>query len=167
MNFIKHFFLGPGLAVLLLAAVVPVCQARLGESAEDLQKRFGSPVKQLKQPGAGDLVQNQYLNHDLMIYVTLFKNASVVEHYLKLKSVPADGEEPVVVAMPKELAVAILQASAEGSKWQQVSESDSDVKFARDDKKALAVILKRDKIMVELRVCDINFVEALAGPKKN
>jgi hypothetical protein len=163
----KHFSLKAGLVLLLLTAGTLTSHARLGENSDDLQKRFGPPIKQLKQPGTTDLVQNQYLNHDLLIYVTLYKNASVVEHYLKLKSVPANGEEPVIIPMPKELAAAILQASAEGSKWQQMGESDNDVKFARDDKKALAVILKRDKVLVELRVCDINFVEALAAPRKN
>jgi hypothetical protein len=151
---------------LLVAGSMPL-QARLGESGDELQKRFGPPIKQLKQPGQGDLVQHQYLNHDVLIYVTLFKKSSVMEHYLKLKSAPANGEELVIVPLPKELAAAILQASAEGAKWQELGETDKDIKFARDDKKALAVILKKDKVMVELRVCDINFVEALAVPQKN
>jgi hypothetical protein len=150
--------------ILFVVGALPL-YARLGESTDDLFKRFGPPIKQLKQPGQTDLIQNEYINHDLLIYVTLFKNKSVVEHYLKLKATPAVGAEPVVVELPKELVSAILQASTEGSTWQQVGETDNDVKFARDDKKALAVVLKKDKHMVELRVCDINFVEALAAPR--
>ena len=151
---------------LLLCAMAPA-QARLGESAAELQKRFGPPLKALKQPNGGGLVQNQYRNHDLLIYVTLFNDVSVVEHYLKLKNVPANNEEPVLVTLPKELAAAILQASSEGSKWEQMGETDKDIKFARADHKALAVIIKQNQVPVELRICDIKFVEALAAPDGN
>ncbi|MDR1305714.1 MAG: hypothetical protein LBK76_10920 [Verrucomicrobiales bacterium] len=156
-----------GVAAMLLAVGACPARARLGETAGDLQKRFGPPLKQLKQPGATDLVQNQYLNHDLLIYVTLYRDTSVVEHYLKLTAAPVNGAPLVVAPLPRELATAILQAAAAGAQWRQMSETDVDMKFARDDQKALAVILKRDRIPVELRICDINFIKALAEPRKN
>jgi hypothetical protein len=60
-----------------------------------------------------------------------------------------------------------LQAAAEGSNWVEVGQSDRDVKFARADKRALAVILKKNSMLIEVRVCDIDFVEMLAAPRGN
>ncbi|MDR1191413.1 MAG: hypothetical protein LBK60_07100 [Verrucomicrobiales bacterium] len=155
------------LAALLVTAGVAPARARLGESTAELRKRFGPPVKQLKPPGQGGLSQQHYLNHDLLIIVTLVKDRSVVEHYLKLKSAPAKGEAPVVTLMPVELAGAILQACSGGYQWRVAGAGADDIRYARDDRKALAVLMKKNGVPVELRVCDSNFAEALAMPRGN
>lgn len=59
--------------------------ARLGESVEELSKRFGKPVKEedLKQVA---LLQKTYTNKDLVIGVTFSEGKSVSEQYMRTKA---------------------------------------------------------------------------------
>ena len=150
------------LTLMIALLSLPECHARLGENAAALEKRFGPPVKEIKQKGA-EIVQNQYINKDLLILVTLYKNISMVEHYMKLKSVPVGNEEAVLLPIPTELAAAILQAAAEGSQWSEIEETNYTRRLARNDKKALAVIVKEKGAIKEVRISSVDFAEALAG----
>ncbi|MDD5260214.1 MAG: hypothetical protein PHD76_00025 [Methylacidiphilales bacterium] len=138
------------------------CHARIGESSAQLEKRFGPPIRELKQPGA-TIYQNQYINSDILILATICNGASVVEHYMKLKSVPVGNEAPVLILMPVELAAAILQANTEGSQWDEVENNEHTRRLVRADKKALAVIVKEKQSVKEVRISSVDFAEALAG----
>ncbi len=138
------------------------CLARIGENPAQLEKRFGPPIRELKQAGAA-IYQNQYINKDILILATIYNGASVMEHYMKLKSIPVGNEAPVFILMPVELAAAILQANTEGSQWDEVENNEHTRRLARADKKALAVVFKEQGLIKEVRISSVDFVETLEG----
>jgi len=131
---------------LVLSAAV--AQARLGESAAELQTRFGPPLKQTPSKIAG-VVDCEYRNKDLVIVISIFQGKSVVERYLR--------KNP----MPLQLAAAILQANSEGSQWNEQESSSVGRRLVRADKKALAVVAKEGDLIRQVEISSVEFLSVL------
>jgi hypothetical protein len=140
-------------------------QARLGESPEKLQERFGKPVQEMPV-GVGDLRQYVYFNKDLMITVLVTKKESVLEQYVRLKEIPQEGQKPLITSIPEPLAQAILGANAEGSSWEDYESSSEIRRFIRKDQKGFAAFTMEKGIITEVRISSKEMVEFAQNLKK-
>ena len=133
-------------------------QARLGESPQKLEQRFGKPLQQ-SPTGVGDLRQYIYINKDLMITVLVTSNESVMEQYVRLKEVPREGQKPVLVPIPEVLAQAILAANKEDSAWEPYESNSSLRRFFRKDQKGFASFAMEKGIISEVRISSKDMVD--------
>jgi len=143
-----------------------ILQARLGDSPEKLEQRFGKPLQQ-NPAGVGDLRQHVYINKDLMITVLLTGKESVLEQYVRMKETPKDGEKPLVIPIPEPLAMAILSANAEGSQWEPFESNSSLRRFIRKDQKGFASFAMEKGAITEVRISSkdmVDFAQKLRKP---
>jgi hypothetical protein len=141
-------------------------QARLGESPEKLEQRFGKALQQ-SPVGVGDLRQHVYINKDLMITVLITGKESVLEQYVRLKETPRTGQKAVLLPIPETLATAILAANAEGSTWEPYQSSSVIRRFVRKDEKGFAAYTMEKGIITEVRISSkdmIDFAQKLKKP---
>jgi hypothetical protein len=151
--------------ILSLAACSRV-EARLGESKEKLEQRFGKPLQQ-SAVGVGDLRQHVYVNKDLMITVLVTANESVLEQYVRLKEAPKEGQKPVVIPIPEPLAMNILSANGEGSSWEPFESNSTLRRFIRKDQKGFATFTMEQGVITEVRIsCKemVDFAQKLRKP---
>ncbi|MEM9445707.1 MAG: hypothetical protein AAGA18_10185 [Verrucomicrobiota bacterium] len=136
--------------------------ARLGESSEEIKKRFGAPIKEQKIE-ATNLELKTYTNNDLVIDIFFANNKSLSEQYLRI--VP--GIEKTIRPFPKSLHKAILEANAQGSEWKLVSNASSNPKrYVRIDQKAIASLkLEKDQV-IEVRISSQAFAKQFQNLKK-
>ncbi len=143
----------PGLCLLALA--LPA-QARLGETEQELTKRFGHPVESSKIEKF-EFVQHIYKNHDLLIGVTLIDGKSASEQYTRTSGKENAEGKPILTAIPADIAQAILGANAGGAEWQEVGKQDGARRFMRSDKEALAVFFEGSGFISEIRISSSEF----------
>ncbi|NJK91594.1 MAG: hypothetical protein HC904_07085 [Blastochloris sp.] len=161
----KFVWMTLGLLGLTLSGV----EARLGESPEQLEKRFGKPLQQVPA-GVGDLRQYVYLNKDLMITILVTGNESVLEQYVRLKETPKPGQEPVLLPIPEALGQAILGRNAEGSSWEPYESNATLRRFVRKDQKAFGSFAMEKGSITEVRISSkdmVDFAEKLRKSKAN
>lgn len=139
-----------------------VCLARLGETEEQLERRYGRPFYQTtdraNMPPGGEKRLN-YLKDNITVHVTLHQGRSVSEGYefndSKRDPLPIEGD---VV----DTAEAILEASSQGHEWrrnpapQRINPGILHV-WQRSDGNASAVVWRNKTNMLE--VTDTEFMK--------
>lgn len=138
------------------------CFGRLGETEEQLERRYGRPFYQTTDksmmPPAGEKRLN-YLKDDITVNVTLYQGRSVSEGYefkdSARRPVPIEGDS-------LDRAEAILEASSQGHEWnrhpapQRVNPGILHV-WQRSDGNASAVVWRNKPNMLE--VSDSEFMQ--------
>jgi hypothetical protein len=139
-----------------------VCLARLGETEEQLERRYGRPVYQTTDkagmPPGGEKRLN-YLKDNITVHVTLHQGRSVAEGY-EFKdgsrgALPIEGD---VI----DTAEAILDASSQGHEWRRhpaptrINPGMLHV-WQRSDGKAGAIVWRNKTNMLELT--DMEFMK--------
>lgn len=132
-----------------------VCFGRLGETEDQLEKRYGRPfyqtTDQSMMPPAGEKRLN-YLKDDITVNVTLYQGRSVSEGYEftdgDRRPAPIEGDLLV-------RAEAILEASSQGHNWKkhpapQLVNRDILHVWERSDGNASAVVWRANPNTLEL-----------------
>lgn len=157
----KHLHL---LACVVYACLLSpaVCFGRLGETEDQLERRYGRPFYQTTDksmmPPAGEKRLN-YLKDDITVNVTLYQGRSVSEGYefqdSDRRPLPIEGDV-------LDRAEAILEASSQGHNWnrhpapQKINPGILHV-WQRSDGNASAVVWRNNPNMLE--VSDSEFMQ--------
>ena len=155
----KHLYF---LAYLICGiAISPeICFGRLGETEEQLQRRYGPPFWQstkIEDVPPGGEKRLHYLKDKILIYVTLFQGRSVSEGFAfedaKGRPLPIEGDLI-------EKVEAILDDNSDGREWRrhpapQVVNKEFLHGWERDDGKAAALVWRNAPNILE--VSDVEF----------
>ncbi len=146
-----------------MCCAVAETQARLGETREQIESRFGAPIRETRLESL-EMDQFTYVNNDLRIGVVYADGRSVSEQYLRIT--PAEAGEERVVPLPGELAGAILQAQAEGQTWNpKETLHPAHRHFSRSDGKAYAAYSVINNEIAAVLLARPEFFERLTGKR--
>ena len=133
----------------------PLCFGRLGETEEELERRYGRPFYQTtdraNMPPGGEKRLN-YLKDNITVHVTLHRGRCVSEGYefkdSQRRPLPIENET-------LDTAEAILEASSQGSEWSRHPAPETvnpGIKhvWQRADGGASAVVWRNSPNMLEL-----------------
>jgi hypothetical protein len=150
----KHFHLFA--CVLYVCLISPaVCFGRLGETEEELERRYGRPFHETtdadSMPPGGEK-KLAYLKDNITVHVTLFRGRSVSEGY-EFKD--GDRNPTPIEGEVLEKAIAILDANSQGHEWDRhPSPARSNPNFFqvwnRTDGNAVAIVWRNKSNMLEL-----------------
>ena len=147
-----------------------ICFGRLGETEEQLQRRYGEPFYQTTKKDEvipGGEKELHYLKHEegIVIRVTLFQGRSVGEGF----EFENDGRPLPIEGDLIEKAEAILDANSNGRKWRrnhaiQIMNNEILDGWERDDGKAFAIVWRIKSNMLE--VTDVEFQQEISRAKR-
>ncbi len=131
-----------------------ICFGRLGETEEELQRRYGQPFYQTTKkdevPPGGEKMLS-YLKDKIVIHVTLFQGRSVSEGFeFENAGRPLPIEGDLI-----QKAEAILDANSSGRNWRrqpapQVLNNEILHGWERDDGRAFAIVWRPNPNILEV-----------------
>lgn len=114
------------LTLLVIAGITTSAKARLGETADQLEARYGQPLSETDQKGEGakiPLAKVVFQKGGFEIDVTITNGVSVQETFKKLNGNPITTNE----------ARYLLTVNSQGREWEAPVTTDGDKVWTRDD----------------------------------
>jgi hypothetical protein len=154
------------LATVILAGAGTQCFARLGETEEELEKRYGKPLEVRARPPEAPPAEKAmvFTKDNMIVIVHVFQGRSVSEWYWFRDS----NRKEFPVEKDPQKAEALLRANSAGVVWEKhppiASNKEISLYWKRSDEQALAYVLKEEPEI--LRVQDASFVKESANSDK-